>query len=81
MLGPLLSVDPRGTWSLVQARKVLEVIQPEAKMQGLEFRIIDITTFADATTKCLLFARCIKHQHCVAYDSACEYCLDEARKT
>jgi len=72
-----LSVDPRGVWSVRQARKVLEIIQPEAKEMGLIFQMVEVTCHNDASAKVLLVAYCIRHECAVAIDSACELCLHE----
>jgi len=69
-----LSVDIRGVWSPVQARKVLEIIQPEAWALGLEVVIIDVTAFGDTVPRLLLVTQCKLHHLPVVEDHACEYC-------
>lgn len=77
-----LSIDPSGSWSEVQATKVLEIINPEAKASGVYFSAVDITTMNMPNKRFLLTARCIKHQYPMDHDSACPRCLqDELRRS
>ena len=75
MVKPTLSIDPSGQWSAPQVRAVLSIIQPEAHASGIEFHAIDITSQEMPARRFLLSARCLKHQHPVAPESACELCL------
>jgi hypothetical protein len=38
------SIDHRGEWSAVQARKVLDIIGPEAEAVGINLILLDVTT-------------------------------------
>ena len=69
-----LSIDPRGEWSPVQARRVLDVINPEAAAQGLFFDMLDITTHRMPAPRVLLVAFCLQHEIAVADDSICSEC-------
>lgn len=68
------SIDPSGTWSDRQVKKVLEVLEPEARQRGLYFRRIDVTTHNMPHRRYLLQAFCLKHDCVVALDSVCERC-------
>lgn len=70
-----LSIDPSGSWSAVQAAKVLEIINPEAKASGVYFSAVDITTMNMPNKRFLLTARCIKHWYPIELDGACPRCL------
>lgn len=69
-----LSIDPRGTWSDTKAKKVLEIINPEAARFGIVFRMIDITTHNDRYTTVILRPFCIEHERAIADDEVCVDC-------
>lgn len=80
-LGPqLLTIDPSGLWSPVKARKVIEILNPQAKAFGIEFVAIDVTTFDMPHRRVLLSAHCIEHQYPVPVDSVCEMCRRYCRE-
>jgi len=72
-----LSVNPSGEWSPVQARKVLEIIQPEAAIRGLYFQPVDITTMSMPHRRLILVAHCLIHEVSVALDDVCPLCWEE----
>jgi len=71
---PAFSVDPRGQWSLRQAKKVLEIISPEAAKLGIEFVPVEITDMSMPHRRVILSARCIRHQQHIELDSVCDEC-------
>lgn len=73
MLIKQLSIDPSGEWSPVQARKVLEIINPEAESRGIRYKVIDVSTFEKR--RVLLIAYCIKHDRAIIHGSVCEECV------
>jgi hypothetical protein len=72
-----LTIDPSGFWSPVQARKVLEIINPQARLFGIEFIALDITSFGMPHRRLMLTAHCRVHQWPVQRDSICALCLEE----
>lgn len=66
-------------WSLTKARKVLEIINPQAKPFGLVFRPIEITTHEMPHPRVLLASFCIEHQCAVPLDDVCPKCLRYCR--
>lgn len=70
-----LSVNPSGKWSLRQARRVQEIINPEAAEQGVVFVPLDVTTHSDKCSMYMLIAYCIKHDIAIRPDDVCSACL------
>jgi len=75
----VLSVDPRGQWSEVQARKVLEIIQPQAAKQGLFFQMLEITDHSMPNKRFILVAYCKEHKVAIPVDDVCPQCRDQYR--
>lgn len=69
-----LSVDPRGEWSPVQARRVLAIVNAQAYVHGIEFVAIEITTMNSPYRRMLLVAHCIEHHVSVAHNTVCMAC-------
>jgi hypothetical protein len=75
MTTDMLSIDPRGTWSHVQARRVLDIIQPEAERHGLFYQMLDTTTHNDLPgRRAILVAYCIEHEIAVVTGELCAEC-------
>lgn len=74
MVHTLLSVDPSGEWSPVQARHVLNIIQAEAARAGQYFVAHDVTTFSMRHTRVILVAHCIEHDIAVLPGELCKLC-------
>lgn len=70
-----LTIDPSGEWSPVQARKVLEIIQPQAIEMGIYFNAIEVTTFVSKFRRMILVAHCFRHQLGVSIDNVCWRCV------
>jgi hypothetical protein len=70
-----LSIDIRGLWSPVQARHVLKIITPQARLMGLEPITLDVTTLGMPVKRYLIHLRCLKHGVIVDYNTVCEMCL------
>ncbi len=72
-----LSIDPRGLWSDVQSRKVLEIIEPEAAAIGLGFRKIDVTTMNMPARRFMFQFTCLKHDCVIGWGGTCGFCKAE----
>jgi len=74
-MNPLqLTVDPRGEWSRVQAERVLAIINPQAAMYGLRFKMVDVTVFGMPAQRFILAAHCVEHEEHVAPGKLCASC-------
>ena len=74
-----LSIDPSGEWSMTKARRVLDVIQPEAKEHGLFFQALEITNFSMPHKRFILVAYCIEHEIAVVPGTLCSECARHAK--
>lgn len=70
-----LSIDPRGEWSITKSRRVLEIINPEARVHKLFFRPVEITTFDMPHRRVILVACCLEHDIAVGVKELCAECL------
>ena len=75
-----LSIDPRGEWSITKAKRVLEIINPEAERHKLFFQPVDITTFNMPAHRVILVAYCLEHEIAVAYGELCSECMRHAKR-
>lgn len=69
-----LSINPHGLWSPRKAEKVLEIINPQAAEQGIEFYPVSLPQRIGDPVRVLLQARCIEHQRRVSEGTVCKDC-------
>lgn len=68
------SVDISGRWSGRQAKKIIDVLEWEAKERGVKFELLNITTQSDPGKRYIIQVYCARHDRPVLQDSACDEC-------
>lgn len=68
----LLNIDTRGEWSHRQAEAVIRALEDEARLMGVELRMLDISTH-DKPHRALIHAFCREHK-CVIEENAAQTC-------
>ena len=68
-----LPIDTSGLWSPVQARRVLDIVNPIAAVRGVVFRQVEVSTL-DSYRRVILVAYCREHDIAIAVDSVCGWC-------